>query len=246
MAVVPHGSSQSFPSFRLLNRRVSMADRKPQSRDEVFKTGKPDDKELLSLAQEVVSIWRQLGLALGLTDASLDEIHEDNPKALDKAYAMLRKWKESLGSGASYQKLAEGLDHKVIKRQDSIERYCHIKAEASIPRKVLTTVEILPGKPFHVTRRRGREIQKVNKYFVELRRDVPTSTVIGLYIKGPPGCGKTQLARQVGEEFEQNTAPRGHFQNVPCVVATLQAQSPEAMLESYKKLHEKLEIPNAH
>ncbi|XP_022778324.1 uncharacterized protein LOC111319859, partial [Stylophora pistillata] len=118
--------------------------------------------------------------------------------------------------------------------------------EASIPRKVLTTVEILPGKPFHVTRRRGREIQKVNKYFVELRRDVPTSTVIGLYIKGPPGCGKTQLARQVGEEFEQNTAPRGHFQNVPCVVATLQAQSPEAMLESYKKLHEKLEIPNAH
>ncbi|XP_022802332.1 uncharacterized protein LOC111339870 [Stylophora pistillata] len=104
---------------------ISMADRKPQSRSEVFKTGQPDNKELLTLAQEVVSIWRQLGLALGLTDVSLDEIHEDNLKALDKSYTMLRKWKESLGSGANYQKLAEGLHHKVIKRHDLIEKYCH-------------------------------------------------------------------------------------------------------------------------
>ena len=96
----------------------------------MFKTGQPDNKELLTLAQEVVSIWRQLGLALGLTDVSLDEIHEDNLKALDKSYTMLRKWKESLGSGANYQKLAEGLHHKVIKRHDLIEKYCHDEGES--------------------------------------------------------------------------------------------------------------------
>ena len=103
---------------------------------------------------------------------------------------------------------------------------------------------ILPGKPFHVTHRRGRELQKVCDFFVELRQNVSSSTVIGLYIKGPPGCGKTQLARQVGEEFMQNNAPGGCFENMPRVVATLQANSPESMLQSFKELHEKLEIPN--
>ncbi|CAH3129488.1 unnamed protein product [Pocillopora meandrina] len=40
---------------------------------------------------------------------------------------MLRKWKESRGSGASYQSLAEGLDNEVFKRHDLVERYCNDK-----------------------------------------------------------------------------------------------------------------------
>ena len=117
-------------------------------------------------------------------------------------------------------------------------------AEASIARTVYPSVEILPGKPFHVTQRRGRELQKVNESFIELRQNIPSYPVIGLYIKGPPGCGKTQLARQIGEEFIQSNAPVGCFENIPRVVATLQAHSPESMLESFKVLHEKLGIPN--
>ena len=46
---------------------------------------------------------------------------------LDKSYTMLRKWKESRGSGASYQNLAEGLDNEVFKRHDLVERYCNDK-----------------------------------------------------------------------------------------------------------------------
>ena len=54
-------------------------------------------------------------------------------------------------------------------------------------------------------------------------------------MKGPPGCGKTQLARQFGEEYTRERAG--------CrIVATLHAQTPESLLESYKELHEKLEI----
>lgn len=98
-------------------------------REVLFKTGQPKDKELLSLAREIKSIWRPLGVVLGLTNATMDEIHEDNPKVLDKSYTMLRKWKESRGSGASYQNLAEGLDNEVFKRHDLVERYCNDKGK---------------------------------------------------------------------------------------------------------------------
>ena len=98
-------------------------------REVLFKTGQPKDEELLSLAREIKSIWRPLGVVLGLTNATLDEIHEYNPKVLDKSYTMLRKWKESRGSGASYQNLAEGLDNEVFKRHDLVERYCNDKGK---------------------------------------------------------------------------------------------------------------------
>ena len=101
-------------------------------------------------------------------------------------------------------------------------------------------MEILPGKPFHVTQRRGREIQKIKDSFIELRKSATVSTVTAVYVKGPPGCGKTQLARQFGKEFIEEY--EGHGEEMPRIVATLHAQTPESLLESYKELHEKLEI----
>ena len=95
----------------------------------MFKEGTPDDAELLSLAKDTIAIWRILGLALGLTDSHLDEISADQPKALDRSYAMLRKWKESLGSEAIYKSLAEGLGHKAVERHDLIESYCRDKGK---------------------------------------------------------------------------------------------------------------------
>ena len=74
-----------------------------------------------------------------------------------------------------------------------------------------------------------------------MRQNAPISSVIGLFVKGPPGCGKTQLARQFGKEFMEDNA--GRSEGLPRVVATLEAQTPESMLESYKELHEKLGIP---
>ena len=102
-------------------------------------------------------------------------------------------------------------------------------------------MEILPGRPFHVTQRRGREIQKVKDICSELSKNATVSTVTGIYVKGPPGCGKTQLARQFGEEFIEECKSR--VLEFPRVVVTLHAQTPESLLESYKELHEKLNIP---
>ena len=92
-----------------------------------IKQGVPEDHELLSLAGDILVIWKKLGLALGLKNAKLDEIEADNLKGVDRSYAMLRKWKESRGSEASYERLAEGLDHKAVSRRDLIEAYCRDK-----------------------------------------------------------------------------------------------------------------------
>lgn len=103
-----------------------------------------------------------------------------------------------------------------------------------VPQNILPSVEILPGKPFHATQRRAAEIQKIQEAFTQLRQNAQSPSVTGVFVKGPPGCGKTQLARQFGEEYMKESVRR--------IVATLHAQTPESLLESYKELYEKLEI----
>ena len=104
--------------------------------------------------------------------------------------------------------------------------------------KFLPPISILPGKPFHKTQRRGREIQKIREAFDQLKESASGSLVSGVFVKGPPGCGKTQLARQFGEEYI-NGVESGQRK----IVATINARSAESFLESYKELHEKLELP---
>ena len=84
-----------------------------------------------------------------------------------------------------------------------------------------------------------REIQQA---FSHLRQDAAESSLVSaVYVKGPPGCGKTQLARQFGEEYMKVSAGCGG-QSPRRIVATLDARTPESLLESYKELHEKLEM----
>lgn len=109
--------------------------------------------------------------------------------------------------------------------------------------KFLPSVSILPGKPFHVTQRRGREIQKIREAFSQLRQNASNSLVAGVFVKGPPGCGKTQLARQFGEEYMNKTDDCGMEFPRRKIVATLNARSIESLLESYRELHEKNEKP---
>ena len=90
----------------------------------LFKQGTPTDNELLSLAQDTISVWEKLGLALDLTNSHLDEVNADHSDVLDKSYAMLRKWKESHGVEATFERLAKGLKHKAVNRRDLIDEYC--------------------------------------------------------------------------------------------------------------------------
>ena len=75
-----------------------------------------------------------------------------------------------------------------------------------------------------------------------MRQDATESSLVSaVYVKGPPGCGKTQLVRQFGKEYMKVSAGCGG-QSPRRIVATLDARTPESLLESYKELHEKLEM----
>ena len=65
----------------------------------------------------------------GLTYLSLNEIDKANVEESDKTYAVLRKWKESLASRASYEALALLLEKCFIHVHNLIERYFHYKGK---------------------------------------------------------------------------------------------------------------------
>ena len=95
----------------------------------MLKKGQPGDDELLSLSQEFVINWRWLGMMSDLRHQTLNEIDKANDKESDKTYAVLRKWKESRGSRASYKALALLLDKCFIYGHNLIERYFHYKGK---------------------------------------------------------------------------------------------------------------------
>ena len=93
----------------------------------MFKKGQPGEDEVLRLSQEFVINWRSLGMMAGLTDLTLNKIDKAYRGESDKTYFVLRKWKESLGSGASYRALALLLNMAFTNRHDLVETYCHYK-----------------------------------------------------------------------------------------------------------------------
>ena len=95
----------------------------------MFKKGQPGDDEFLSLSQEFLINWRWLGKMSGLTHMTLNEIDKANGEESDKMYAVLKEWKESRGSRASYEVLALLLDKCVFHGRDLIERYFHDKGK---------------------------------------------------------------------------------------------------------------------
>ena len=94
------------------------------SREEVFKTGQPEDEELRSLAHDIVSFWRTPCFVLRRTTQTSAEINRFHPNELDKLNDGLREsWM------ASYQRLAESLNASLGKTPDLVKRYCHDKGK---------------------------------------------------------------------------------------------------------------------
>ena len=64
---------------------------------------------LSDMAAKLAGTWRQVGRAIGVDDSELDEIQHDYQKVIEKAYQMLRRWREKYGSSALVSQLAIAL-----------------------------------------------------------------------------------------------------------------------------------------
>lgn len=94
----------------------------------VVRDGTPTDDELEELGNEIVH-WEKLGRRLNISEPKLAEICQARDQLSEKAYYMLKHWKQEKGCAATYQALCGALKHKLVQRQDLAEQFCYINGK---------------------------------------------------------------------------------------------------------------------
>ena len=87
------------------------------------KEGIPSDYDLELLSVKVEK-WKKLGRRLKLEDAELTALHQENEELSEKAFAMLKKWRQKNASDATYRCLYDALCHVLVNRKDLAEKFC--------------------------------------------------------------------------------------------------------------------------
>ena len=89
---------------------------------------------------------------------------------------------------------------------------------------------ILPKKPYHYCRTRTRELDDLTSRFGRMQSIAGDECVVTtLFLTGPPGSGKTQLAGQFGERFSKRESKTN---SPPPLVFTLNADSAKSLIQS--------------
>ena len=101
---------------------------------------------------------------------------------------------------------------------------------------------MLPLKPSHEVTERHTEVEDIMQKFTELQNTSQKGgSIVAVYVSGNPGCGKSQIAREVGRKFYDERAADAN-QDSRTFVMTLTAESDQLMLDSYKKFARELGI----
>ena len=93
------------------------------------KLDQPCKTKLLNDLALSIADWQSIARLLGLTEAEVAEIDEDNKNAKQKRMKMLQKWWEKLGRQATYRKLIEVFIK--MKHTDLVEKLCNLLQEDS-------------------------------------------------------------------------------------------------------------------
>ena len=97
---------------------------------------------------------------------------------------------------------------------------------------------LLASTPPHDIIRRSHDIERITKKMEELSSGA-NGGVSTVYLSGNPGCGKSQIAREIGQQFFSERT--GDVENL-IFVATLNAESIETLAASYLTLGRHLRI----
>ena len=116
------------------------------------------------------------------------------------------------------------------------------KAEEGFTR---THIKVLPNRPTHVYQPRDSYVKQLDVHTKSLRHSRPNNVVVAAYVKGDPGSGKTQVAREFGEKYykEKTEQVRTVNESKSVTVSTLYARSESAFLNSYLRLAINLDCP---
>ena len=120
-------------------------------------------------------------------------------------------------------------DIEAVKNQTSLPTAEVQNLMAPVGNSKVESFCILTFKPSHQIIRRSNDVTRIMAKMQELDNE-SNGTVSTIYLSGNPGCGKTQLARQIGEEFF--TRESGESEGLR-FVATLNAETLETLADSY-------------
>ncbi|XP_078363161.1 uncharacterized protein LOC144647256 [Oculina patagonica] len=124
------------------------------------------------------------------------------------------------------------LNDQIVQEQEEVKKMQEkISAlEEELKSSPKTFLGKLPTKPSHVVQERSCEVATILEQMEQLKRSSngETSTI---YLSGNPGCGKSQIARMVGEAFYKQASDSDVV-----FVATLSAETLETLFNSYDSL----------
>lgn len=96
--------------------------RKP-SRTGSRKTDKISPEILCELSLDLGEVCKNLGRALGVREAAIDQADEENQNLLEKCYNILLLWRKRLELQATYEALEAVLCHGSVERKDLAKKY---------------------------------------------------------------------------------------------------------------------------
>ena len=88
---------------------------------DAFKKGKPSDLELDDLALQIGTVWKRLGIRLGISHDVLEGIAAN---AEDKPFQMLLYWKSTTSSATPYHDLYNALCHSRVGLNNLAKEFC--------------------------------------------------------------------------------------------------------------------------
>lgn len=77
-----------------------------------MRAGTPTDEELEKMSFEIAVIWERLGRRRGFKEPEMREIDEAHDRLSEKGCHMLKHWKRTQGSAATYQDLYDASGNK--------------------------------------------------------------------------------------------------------------------------------------
>jgi hypothetical protein len=101
--------------------------------------------------------------------------------------------------------------------------------QMKMKRNLYKSFKVLPSKPTHEVVYRSVKVKEIQQEMQTLRIDSDNKLTY-CYISGNPGCGKSQLARQLGEDLFKDV----NFETQTTFVMTLHAKDLDTLLHSYE------------
>ena len=99
----------------------------------------------------------------------------------------------------------------------------------------------LPPRPSHEVIERKTETNEILQMFTNLQNDNDNASIVTVYVHGNPGCGKSQIACDVGKKVYDEAIL--HLGKGNCTfVMTLNGESKQSMLDSYLKFARELGV----